>query len=82
LTEVGDFAATQLPNSKNGSCGIVVKNGQIKIMDPESGKILGSNQPGEVCIKLPTIMTGYYKNPEATKNIIDKEGKDILYLIL
>ncbi|XP_039309759.1 luciferin 4-monooxygenase isoform X2 [Solenopsis invicta] len=74
MTEAGDFATKQLPNSKNGSCGVVVKNGQIKIVDPESGKILDRNQPGEVCIKLPTVMTGYCKNHEATRNIMDKEG--------
>lgn len=78
LTELGGSATLQLPNYKNGSSGIIVDNVQIKIIDPENGKVLDPNQSGEICIKLPTIMTGYYKNPEATKNTIDEEGKEIL----
>lgn len=80
MTELGGIATLQLPNSKNGSCGIVTENVQIKIVDSESGRILGPNQSGEIWIKLPSIMTGYYKNPEATKSTIDKEGKEILFV--
>lgn len=75
MTELGNITTMQLPNHKNGSCGSIVKNGQIKIIDPETGKVLNPNQSGEICLKLPSIMTGYYKNPEATKNTIDKDGK-------
>ncbi|XP_011690711.1 PREDICTED: uncharacterized protein LOC105451753 [Wasmannia auropunctata] len=75
MTELGNVGAMQLPNhKKNGSCGIVAQNVQMKIVDPESGKILDPNQPGEICMKIPSLMNGYYKNPEATKNTIDKEG--------
>lgn len=79
MTELGSIATLQLPNYKNGSAGIITNNVQIKIVDPKSGKVLDPNQSGEICIKLPSIMTGYYKNPEATKNTIDEEGKEILY---
>lgn len=75
MTELGGIATMQLPNQKNGSCGIVIQNVQIKIVDPENGKVLGPNQSGEVWIKTATMMNGYYRNPEATKNTIDKEGK-------
>ncbi|KAM0726992.1 4-coumarate-CoA ligase 1 [Formica fusca] len=75
MTELGGLATMQLPNHKNGSCGTVIQNVQIKIVDPENGKVLGPNQSGEVWIKTATMMNGYYRNPEATKNTIDKEGK-------
>jgi len=78
MTEVGGIITTQLPNHKNGSCGTVVNNVQIKIVDPESGKVLGPNQSGEIWIKTNKIMNGYYKNPDATKSTIDEEGKEIL----
>jgi len=80
MTEVGGIIATQLPNHKNGSCGTVVNNAQIKIVDPESGKVLGPNQSGEICIKTDKIMNGYYRNPDATKSTIDEEGKEILFV--
>ncbi|XP_072767551.1 luciferin 4-monooxygenase-like [Anoplolepis gracilipes] len=74
MTELGGFVTVQLPNHKNGSVGTVIQNVQIKIMDRENGKILGPNQSGEVWVKTTTMMNGYYRNPEATKNIIDEEG--------
>jgi len=49
-------------------------------VDPENGNVLGPNQSGEVWIKTATIMTGYYGNPEATKNTIDEEGKKLFFL--
>ncbi|KAL6434387.1 hypothetical protein ACFW04_006056 [Cataglyphis niger] len=74
MTELGGIATLQLPNHKNGSCGTVIQNVQIKIVDPENGKILGPNQSGEIWIKAATMMNGYHRNPEATKNTIDEEG--------
>lgn len=81
MTELGGLATLQLPNHKNGSCGTVIENVQIKIVNPENGKILGPNQSGEVWIKTATIMNGYYRNPEATKNTIDEEGKESVFYL-
>ncbi|XP_036138313.1 4-coumarate--CoA ligase 1 [Monomorium pharaonis] len=73
MTEVG-LITTQLPHHKNGSCGTITKNMQMKVVDPESGKVLGPNQSGEIWIKSAVIMNGYYRNPEVTKSVIDEEG--------
>jgi len=80
MTEVGGFITVQQSNHKNGSCGTVNNNVQIKIMDPESEKVLGPNQSGEIWIKNDKIINGYYRNPDETKSTIDEEGKEILFM--
>jgi len=79
MTETGGIVTMQQPHHKNGSCGVLTENAQMKIVDLESGKVLGLNQSGEIWMKIPSLMSGYYRNPEATKNIIDDEGKDIFF---
>ncbi|XP_073002925.1 4-coumarate--CoA ligase 3-like [Typha latifolia] len=59
---------------KSGSCGTVVRNAELKIVDPDTGASLGRNKPGEICIRGEQIMKGYLNDPEATKNTIDKDG--------
>jgi len=43
---------------KSGSCGTVVRNAALKIVDPDTGDALGRNQPGEICIRGEQIMKG------------------------
>ncbi|KAK3130979.1 hypothetical protein QOZ80_6BG0500480 [Eleusine coracana subsp. coracana] len=80
MTEAGPVLAMCLAFAKepyevkSGSCGTVVRNAALKIVDPDSGASLGRNQPGEICIRGEQIMKGYLNDPEATKNTIDKDG--------
>ncbi|ONK69621.1 uncharacterized protein A4U43_C05F24920 [Asparagus officinalis] len=59
---------------KSGSCGTVVRNAELKIVDPDTGFSLSRNQPGEICIRGHQIMKGYLNDPESTERTIDKEG--------
>ena len=43
-------------------------------MIPATGKEVGIGQPGEMWVKGPQVMSGYYKKPEETKNAFDKDG--------
>jgi long-chain acyl-CoA synthetase len=40
----------------------------------EDGTDLGFNQEGELCVKGPQVMAGYWQRPEATAQAIDAEG--------
>nr|UDM67003.1 4-coumaroyl-CoA ligase 1 [Crocosmia x crocosmiiflora] len=66
--------AKQPTSAKSGSCGTVVRNAELKVMDPETGLQLGCNQRGEICIRGPQIMKGYLNDPDATSATIDVEG--------
>ncbi|MGD0021040.1 MAG: AMP-binding protein [Smithellaceae bacterium] len=59
---------------KTGSIGLPIINTDIILIDPLTGKKVALGEPGEICVKGPQVMVGYYKNPEETKNVIDKDG--------
>ena len=52
-----------------GSCGTPALNMEVKIVSPDPANI-----PGEVITRGENVMLGYYKNEEATKEVLDKEG--------
>ena len=53
---------------KNGSVGMPIIGGHVKIADPDE------NGEGEICYQGPNRMIGYYKNEEATAAAFDEEG--------
>jgi acyl-CoA synthetase (AMP-forming)/AMP-acid ligase II len=57
-----------------GSVGVPAPNTECKIMDLETGEILGPKKEGEVCVRGPQVMKGYLNRPEATDATIDSEG--------
>lgn len=44
------------------------------VRDPESKKVLGPYQVGELCFKGRMITKGYYENEEATRNTFSSDG--------
>ncbi len=51
---------------KVGSIGIPVANTENKIVDPLTGLELASNEIGELWVRGPQVMKGYYQDPEST----------------
>jgi len=51
------------------SCGAVVDRMEVKILSEDT-----ENVPGEVLVKGMNVMLGYYKNKEATKEVLSKDG--------
>ena len=55
-----------------GSVGIPLAKMNCKIVDPETQEEKTYSERGEICFTGPTLMLGYYNNPEATNGIVKK----------
>ena len=53
---------------KNGSVGLPIIGEEVRIFEPDA------NGEGEICVKGPNVMMGYYEEPEATAAVIDEDG--------
>ena len=53
----------------SGSCGTPVSNMEVRIDSSDS-----ENIPGEIVTRGMNVMLGYYKNPEATAEVLDSDG--------
>ncbi|MHC4428124.1 MAG: class I adenylate-forming enzyme family protein, partial [Planctomycetota bacterium] len=74
LTETGPVTNWCRPDEhRPGSVGMPLPRVEEKIVDGE-GRPLPPGEEGEVCIKGPNVMAGYYKLPDQTAAVFDKEG--------
>lgn len=60
--------------SKVGTCGRLYPNTEAKIVSLTDGSNLGAHQSGELYIRGPQIMKGYFNNEKATKETVDADG--------
>ncbi|NWK99121.1 acyl-CoA synthetase [Sphingobium lactosutens] len=60
-------------NVRMASAGRALAGVEIAIVDPD-GKRLDAGESGEIVIRSPTAMTGYWNLPEATAEAFDAEG--------
>jgi long-chain acyl-CoA synthetase len=63
LTETSPILTSNYPQNRSGSSGRPIPNVLIRIA-----------ADGEVLAKGPCVMQGYYKSPDATREVIDEEG--------
>ncbi|MFI2810290.1 MULTISPECIES: AMP-binding protein [Microbulbifer] len=56
-----------------GTVGMPVPGTEVKVID-ENGNDLPNNSPGELCVRGPQVMKGYWQREEATAESIDSEG--------
>ncbi|WP_434030544.1 long-chain fatty acid--CoA ligase [[Pseudomonas] boreopolis] len=57
----------------NGSIGLPVPSTEACVMD-DNGNVLGTDEIGELCIRGPQVMKGYWQQPAETARIIDEQG--------
>jgi long-chain acyl-CoA synthetase len=60
-------------NIKQGSIGMPVPNTNCKVID-DDGNDLPLGEAGELCVKGPQVMKGYWQRPEATAETMTKDG--------
>lgn len=75
LTELSPIVSVQ-PILKPifGNVGAPIRELAARVVDPETGKDLGKSKKGVLELKGPTVMKGYYKQPELTARVIDEKG--------
>ncbi|CAI5440681.1 unnamed protein product [Caenorhabditis angaria] len=77
--------ASHLPavGSPEGSVGKLMAGTFMKVLKGTSGELCGPNEQGELWIKGPQVMKGYWKKPELMRDLIDSDGfmrtGDIVY---
>jgi long-chain acyl-CoA synthetase len=57
----------------NGSIGLPIPSTQACVKD-EGGAVLATGEVGELCIRGPQVMAGYWQRPEETAKVIDAGG--------
>ena len=81
LTETSPIICINTPENRFvGSVGRPIGGVQVFVVD-EDGKPVASGEEGEICCVGPNIMRGYYKNPDATNEVISTapDGKSRMF---
>ncbi|MEI2772124.1 MAG: long-chain-fatty-acid--CoA ligase [Candidatus Competibacter sp.] len=59
----------------NGSIGLPLPSTELSIRDDEDRELgIGQDQAGEICIRGPQVMRGYWNRPEETAKIMTRDG--------
>jgi long-chain acyl-CoA synthetase len=57
----------------NGSIGLPLPSTEVAVMD-EAGNMLGVDTPGELCVRGPQVMQGYWQRPDETAKVMAADG--------
>jgi fatty-acyl-CoA synthase len=78
MTETSPVSTQTVPEDslehRVSTVGRVHPHVEIKVIDPETGRTLPRGEPGELCTRGYSVMTGYWDDPERTAEAIDAAG--------
>ncbi|MEO8346204.1 MAG: long-chain-fatty-acid--CoA ligase [Betaproteobacteria bacterium] len=57
----------------NGSIGLPLPSTEIVLRD-DAGQTVATGRPGEICVRGPQVMAGYWQRQDETDKVIDKDG--------
>lgn len=73
-TGAGSSTDTMEESRRYGTAGLLSPSTEGRIVDPDSGVALAVNQTGELWLRGPTVMKGYFSNEEATSTTVTSDG--------
>ncbi|SDJ94224.1 fatty-acyl-CoA synthase [Nonomuraea maritima] len=75
MTETSPVSTMTRPDDdlarRTGTVGRAMPHVEVKIVDPESGRVVPRGEPGELCTRGYSVMLGYWDDPERTSEVID-----------
>ncbi len=74
LTETSPVVSANPGNRiEIGTIGVAVPNTEVKVVD-DDGVVQPLESPGELCVRGPQVMQGYWQRPDETAKVMDAEG--------
>lgn len=74
MTEIAGASHAQRENDPPESVGIALPNVEWKVIGTENRELLPPGEQGEICVRAPSLMTGYLNKAEATAETLDEDG--------
>jgi long-chain acyl-CoA synthetase len=74
MTETSPVISVNPVNANRlGTIGVAVPSTEVRILD-DAGRDLGAGEPGELVVRGPQVMQGYWQRPDETAKVMDAEG--------
>ncbi len=74
LTETSPIATgNPIGSSRLGTIGLPMPSTDVRILD-DNGVELPAGEAGEICVKGPQVMAGYWRKPDETAKVMTKDG--------
>ncbi|BCN41036.1 long-chain-fatty-acid--CoA ligase [Alicycliphilus denitrificans] len=76
LSETSPSASCNPVTAKefSGSIGVPIPSTYMRILDDDGHDISATGQPGEIAIKGPQVMAGYWQRPDETAKVMAEDG--------